>query len=165
MSWCPGVREMHTSPFYYYKRQGFRRRMCHIALRASSPRPIFCGLCRHCPNTENVRMCPNVPECARMCHECAPECAKMSDLCILLREFAVLGGPEIWVVRHSNGSEWCTVPIEIHVLLWFSHYPECTANVPRACVSNYADSSHLCVLPKQIVCFRGNTKLGGVAHK
>ena len=25
--------------------------------------------------SECARKCPNVPECARMCHECAPECA------------------------------------------------------------------------------------------
>ena len=36
--------------------------------------------------SECARICPNVPECARMCHECATECAKC--FCLVGRKLA-----------------------------------------------------------------------------
>ena len=35
----------------------------------------FCRSGSHPGISKIGRLCPNVPECARMCHECAPECA------------------------------------------------------------------------------------------
>ena len=64
---------LHRAPcplFNIIKKKGCERRMCHPPVGRSRKRWFLqVGLA-----TPNLQICPNVPECARMCPECAPEC-------------------------------------------------------------------------------------------
>ena len=68
---------LHRAPcplFNIIKKKGCERRMCHL-LPSDRENVGFCRSGSQPRISKFARMCPNVPECARMCHECAPECA------------------------------------------------------------------------------------------
>ena len=65
-------------PFYYYKRPRLLRRMCHHLRLPFHETLHFDNGLNMPPSCCKLDYASNVPECARMCHECASECAKFA---------------------------------------------------------------------------------------
>ena len=64
--------------YYYYKRPRLLRRMCHDLWLPFNENLHFDSGSNMPPSCWQPEFASDVPECARMCHECASECAKFA---------------------------------------------------------------------------------------